>query len=608
MDAALPPESRLARLFGTWVTEVSRATMRADIAAALPSAVQALPQGIAFASLAGLPPAYGLYSAVIPCVVAALFGSSWHVVSGPTNSISLALFAMLAPLAVVGSPAYIQLALTVTTLVGLVQLGAGLLRLGSIANFISPPALMGFTSGAALLIAVHALKDLMALEVPPGSSAGTVLIQAVQQHAPLRSSALLVGVTTLAAILCARRLSPRCPYMLVGLMVGGCLAWLVNQSGGRVGMASVELVGGLPEVWPPFSVPRLDVDRLPELVGIAFALAIIALAQSVSIAKAVALRSGQAIDTNREIIGQGLSNVAGGFFSSYVSCGSVNRSIPNLELGARTPLAAAFSAGLLVALVTTSSPLLAHIPLAAIAGLLLLVAWTLLDLPGWRKLARSNRTEFGIACGTLVATLVFRLDMAILLGSMASLVVYLQRTSRPSIRSMGFDSTDPQRRFVVIDENHDALPECPQLKLIRMEGSVYFGAAQHVAHRLHGIRTASGGQPHLLVMGKSMNFIDQAGADLWEAELSLRRRVGGDLYFHRPRPSVRQTWEVTGFIERLGRDHVFEDKQSAVAGIVARMDPSVCARCATRIFRDCPASRADLRESVVPKGSGLPLA
>ncbi|MDE1951002.1 MAG: SulP family inorganic anion transporter, partial [Burkholderiales bacterium] len=520
--------------------------------------------------------------------VAALFGSSWHVISGPTNANSLALFALLSPLALAGGSEYIRLALAVTVLVGLMQWLVGALRLGSLANFISPSVLMGFTSGAALMIAVHALKDVMALALPVGPHASAVMTAALGRLADPREPALFVGLVTLGATVLARRLNRRLPFMLVGLVAGGVAAWAVNGPLARWGLGRVQVVGPIPGVLPPLSWPAFEIERLRDLLGIAFALSIVALGQSISIAKAIALRSGQRIDANREFIGQGLSNLVGGFFSCYLSCGSLNRSLPNLEAGARTPLAAVFSAAALVLLVLLVEPLLELIPLAAIGGLLLFVAWSLLDLPRWRRLARANRTELAVAGATAVATLVTRMDMAILIGTVASLVVYLQRTSRPAMRSMGFETMEAERRLEVVDDSSAALPECPQLKLLRMEGSVYFGAVQHVSDRLHGLREAPGHARHLLVMSKSMNFIDHAGAELWETELRTRRAEGGDLYFHRPRPGVIETWEASGFSAQLGRDHVFDDKRSAIAAIVPRLDPAVCAACRARVFWECP--------------------
>jgi SulP family sulfate permease len=627
---------RLAeRVFGAWVRQLTTATLRADALAGLLGAVLVLPQGIAFATLAGLPPEYGLYTAIVPCIVAALFGSSWHVMSGPTNANSLALFAMLSPLAMAFSPMYIQLALAVTVMVGVLQWLIGALRLGVLANFISPAVLFGFTSGAALLIAVHALPDLLGLAAAPEHSAAGVLAHVLTQLPNAHPAALAVAGITLAVALGLRRFRRNWPYMLIGLAVATALAWLWSRwtAGSATPSSALRLVGTIATPWPRFEVPRISWAQASDLVGLAFALTIVALGQAIAIARAVALRSGQRIDANREFRGQGLSNIVGGFFSSYVSCGSMNRSMPNLEAGARTPLASVFSALLLLGLVAVSGPLLAQIPMAALAGLLVLVALGLLDLKRWRQLFDLSRTDFAVALTTLVATVTIRLEVAILLGMLLSLMSFLYRTSRPAMRTMGFDSRGPDRQFVVIDdapqpepdtgrsagappphqpgprdwlrqtagaaapsggsEPREAgsvgacLPECPQLKLLRMEGEVYFGATQHVADILHALRSQPNPQKHLLVMAKSMNFIDLAGAELWAAELAARRAMGGNLYFHRPRPEVIHMWRKTGFTDVLGPEHQFPDKFTAISHIFGKLDPEICRHCSARIFWEC---------------------
>ena len=567
------------RLFGDWTPTVTPNTLRADALAGLLGAVLVLPQGIAFATLAGLPPQYGLYTAVVPCIIAALFGSSWHVMSGPTNANSLALFAMLSPLALAFSPAYIQLALAVTLMVGVMQFLIGALRLGSAANFISPAALFGFTSGAAVLIAVYALPDFLGLPPARERGAAAVLTHVVTQLGQLDKSALLIGMVTVLVALGVRYVRPSWPFMLIGLASATTLA-----AGASL---TVRTIGQIATPWPQFVLPQISWASVSDLLGLAFALTIVALGQAISIAKAVAAKSGQRIDANREFRGQGLSNIVGGFFSCYVSCGSMNRSMPNLQAGARTPLAAVFAAVLLLALVAVSSSLLARIPMAALAGLLLVVSLFLLDVPRWRELFSLSRTEFVVALATLVATLTIRLEMAILLGTLLSLMTFLYRTSKPAMRTMGFDSRTGDRRFVVLDDNSSTLPECPQLKLLRMEGEVYFGATQHVSDKLHALRCVANPQKHLLVMGKSMNFIDLAGAELWEQELNARRAMGGDLYFHRPRPEVIAMWQTTGFTKLLGPEHQFPDKRVAIATIFAKLDPQICSTCTARIFWEC---------------------
>ena len=604
-DHAIRRPALLERLFGQWVGLVSPATLRADAMAGLLGAVLVLPQGIAFATLAGLPPEYGLYTAVVPCIIAALFGSSWHVMSGPTNANSLAMFAMLSPLAFAFSPGYIQLALVVTVMVGIMQWLIGALRLGSLANFISPAALFGFTSGAALLIAVYALPDLLGLAPAAEHGAAAVLVHVATQFGHAQPVAMAVAATTVVAAWSVRQLRPGWPSMLIGLTAATALVWIwfrLPGQGAVLPSSALRTVGQIATPWPHFEVPHISLASVSELLGLAFALTIVALGQAISIAKAVAARSGQRIDANREFRGQGLSNIVGGFFSCYVSCGSMNRSMPNLQAGARTPLAAVFAALLLLALVAVSAPVLAQIPMAALAALLLMVALSLLDIKRWRQLVKLSRTEFTVALATMLATVTIRLEMAILLGTLLSLMSFLYRTSRPAMRTMGFDSWGPERQFVVIDDAHHPPPgvlaECPQLKLLRMEGEVYFGATQHVADTLYALRHVPHPQKHLLVMGKSMNFIDLAGAELWEAELNARRAMGGDLYFHRPRPEVIRMWQTTGFTRLLGPEHQFPDKRTAIATIFPKLNPAICKTCSARIFWECkqvptpPASTA----------------
>jgi SulP family sulfate permease len=552
-----------SRWLGPWVQEVNRRSLRADALAGLVGALIVLPQGIAFATLAGLPPAWGLYTSIVPCVVAALGGASRLMVSGPSNATSLALAAMLAPLAAAGSPAYLQLALAATLGLGLVQAGLGALRLGALVNFVSPSVLLGFTTGAAVLIAWHALQDL---------AAGW--------------PEALVAALTVAAALLSRRWFQSGQQLLVALLAGGLGAALLHWAG-----IETQQVGRIANRLPQMSPPPMDAATLQRLAGIAVALAIVSLGQTMAIAKALAGRHGERFDPNRECLAQGGSNILGSFFSCFVSSGSLNRSIVNEQAGARTPLAAVFSAAVALALLLLGSSLLGWIPLATISGLLLLVAWSLLDRSHWQRVIKLDRSEAAIAGGTFVATLMLSLEVAVIGGVTASLVTYLYRSARPALRSLGFDRPPGRpgyRPFIVIDDKPpDALPECPQLKLLRMEGSVYFGAVAHVAEHLYRLREGPAPQRHLLVMAKSMTTIDLAGADVWEAERIRRLALGGDLYFHRPRPPVVDLWRRSGFLDRLGSDHLFDSKPAALAGIVARLDDGICARCTARVFAEC---------------------
>ncbi|MCC7416653.1 MAG: SulP family inorganic anion transporter, partial [Acidobacteria bacterium] len=376
------PHSLLLRLlpFLVWARGLDRATLRADALAGLVGAIVVLPQGVAFATLAGMPPEYGLYAAMVPAVVAALWGSSFHLVSGPTNAMSIFLFAQLAPVAEPGSAAYVQLALTVTFLTGTMQLALGLGGLGMLVNFVSHSVIVAFTAAAGLHIIVSQLRNFFGLDLPRGGAFFDVLRAWVEGMAAGRMNVavMLVGVFTLATAVLARRYLPRVPYMIVAVIAGSLFAEALAALAPPA-LGHIPTLGALPGALPPLSAPDLSFDSLRSALPLALGMTILGLTEALSIARAIAVRSGQRIDANREFVGQGLSNLAGAFFSAYPSSGSFNRSGANQEAGARTPLATVFASLILVVLLLAVAPLAAHLPLAVMAALLFLVGWGLID-------------------------------------------------------------------------------------------------------------------------------------------------------------------------------------------------------------------------------------
>lgn len=575
----------LERIFPAtrWWPLVNRGTLRADLAAGAVGAVVVLPQGIAFATLAGLPPQYGLYAAMVPAVVAALWGSSRHLVSGPTNAISLVVFATMAQLAEPGSAQYVSLMITLSFIVGLIQLAMGLARLGALVNFISHTVVVGFTAGAAVLIIASQIRNFSGVAITAGASFFQTLIEFASRAAEIEPYAVLVGAITLVAGAAARRWLPRFPYMIAAMVAGSIAAYALARWLGEA-HAGIRTLGALPGALPELSAPRLSLDTLRTLTGAAIAVSVLGLVEAVSIARSIALKSGQRIDGNQEFVGQGLSNLIGSFFSAYPSSGSFNRSGANYEAGAKTPLAAVFSAALLVLILLAVAPLAAFIPVASMAAILFLVAWGLIDFHQIATIARASRGEAGVLASTFLATLILHLEMAILVGIMLSLLLYLRRTSRPALRSIVPDPDSPQRRF---RERRPGEAECPQLQMLRIEGSLYFGAVDHVAEYLHQIEERRPAHKHLLVLSKSMNFIDVAGAELLAREANRRRARGGGLYFHGLRESASRMLHGPAFSGRFPASDSFGAKRDAVAAIFERLDRGVCASCRARIFEEC---------------------
>jgi SulP family sulfate permease len=579
------PDTLLRRLFPflRWWPMVDRATLRADVIAGLVGAIVVLPQGVAFATLAGLPPQYGLYGAMVPTLIAALWGSSFHAVTGPTNAVSLVVFATVAPLATPGSETYVGLVLTLSFMSGLVMLALGAARLGVLVNFISHTVVVGFTAGAGVLIIASQLRNFLGVDIPRGASFLETLAAAARHLPDVQPYVLAVGLATLAAGLLARRFVPKIPYMIVAMVAGAALAYALNAALGE-SATGIRTLGALPSALPQLSRPQLSLETLRALLGIALAITLLGLTEAVSIARAIALKSGQRIDGNQEFIGQGLANLAASFFSGYPSSASFNRSGLNYEAGAKTPLAAVFAALLLVAVVLAVAPVVAYLPLASMAAILFLVAWGLFDFHSIRAVTRTSRNETAVLVVTFAATLLLNLELAILAGVALSLVTYLARTSRPHMRTVLPDPAHPARKFT---EYSPGMAECPQTKFLRIEGSLYFGAIDHAAGHLDTLRSHAPDQRHLVLMAKSINFVDVAGAELLAHEARVRRTAGGGLYFYGMRHGAREVLERGGQLEEIGRDRVFAAKHEMVATVFAQLDRSVCARCTTRIFEEC---------------------
>jgi SulP family sulfate permease len=590
--AALPAASRppvpslLPKLFPflAWRDRVTRATLRSDMVAGLVGAMVVLPQGVAYATLAGLPPEFGLYCAMIPAIVAALFGSSWHQISGPTNALSLVVFATVAPLATPGSDAYITLVLTLCVMVGLTQLAMGVARLGALVNFISHTVIVGFTAGAGLLIIASQLRHFFGVRIEAGAGFFASIAQFASRIAMLDLAVTATGLVTIAAALIVRGLTKRVPYMIAATLIGSLFGVLLS----RVTGAAIATVGALPQGLPTPSMPSLDPETWRKLAPAALALTVLGLTEAVSIARAVALKSGQRIDGNQEFIGQGLSNIAGAFFSAYPSSGSFNRSGVNYDAGARTPLAAVFSAVALVVLLLAVAPLAAYLPLTVMAALLFVVAWGLIDLREMRRILRTNRGDAFVLAMTFLSTLALQLEFAIFVGVLCSLLVYLNRTTHPHVTRL---ARAPQTgRFV---PSSAVAPPCPQLDILRIDGSLFFGAVEHVRDELEAVQRDRPEVRHALLVASGVNFVDVAGCELLTNIAREMRDGGRSLYLCSVKAPVREVLERGGALAAIGEDRVFPSKEAALEAIYRRLAPPTCAHCAVRAFRECADALPD---------------
>jgi SulP family sulfate permease len=564
-----------------WWPTVNRDTHKADLIAAITGAMIVLPQGVAFATIAGMPPQYGLYAAMVPAIIAALFGSSWHLVSGPTTAISIAVFAAMSPLVEPGSAQYISMVLTLTFLTGLFQLILGLARMGVLVNFISHTVVIGFTAGAALLIAASQVKNFFGLDIVRGAPFHVVIEQFFIQFGHINPYVTSVAVITLAAGIFAKRYIPKLPYMIVAMIVGSIVAFVLNLELG-FDTTHIKTVGALPVGLPPFSLPDFSYGTIHKVLFPALIVTMLALTEAVSISRAIAVKSEQRIDGNQEFIGQGLSNVIGSFFSSYASCGSFNRSGVNYAAGARTPLATVYASIFLVLILLLVGPLASYLPNAAMAGILFLVAWSLIDFHHIAQISKTNLSEAVILWVTLLGTLV-NLEEGIFFGILLSLVIYLYRVSKPNIVPVVPAKEEGAYHFVSAYD-HD---ECPQISMIRINGSIFFGAVDHVQSRLLQIDEKNPLQKTVIVVASGMSFVDAAGAELLAQEARRRRKLGGGLYFYRCKEAVYQFLKKSDKLDDIGVGGFFPAMSNWIKPVYSTLDNEICRNCQYRIFTEC---------------------
>ena len=528
-----------------------------------------------------MPPEYGLYAAMVPAIIAALFGSSWHLVSGPTTAISIAVFAAISPFAEPGSPQFISMVLTLTFLTGVFQLILGLARMGVLVNFISHTVVIGFTAGAAVLIAASQIKNFFGINIPRGAHFNVVIEQLFAQIGNINPYVTLVGAITLAVGILSKRYISKLPYMIVAMVVGSVVAFLANQHFG-VETTLIKTVGALPSRLPPFVFPDFSYETIHTVLFPALVVTMLALTEAVSISRAIAVKSEQRIDGNQEFIGQGISNVVGSFFSSYASCGSFNRSGVNYAAGARTPLATVYASIALILILLMVAPLASYLPTAAMAGILFLVAWGLIDFHHIFSILRTSRSETVILFVTLFGTLV-NLEEGIFFGILLSLAIYLYRVSKPNIVPVVPAKEEGAYHFVDAEDH----PQCPQLSMVRVNGAIFFGAVDHVQNSLMHIDEMNHLQKSVMVVAGGINFVDVAGAEMLAQEARRRRKMGGGLYFYRCKDEIYHFLRKSDKLDDIGVGGFFPTMSNWIKPVYATLDPEICRNCMARIFSEC---------------------
>ena len=553
--------------FLKWIGELKdKEVLRADIIAGVTVALVLIPQSMAYAQLAGLPAYFGLYISFMPVMIAALWGSSRQLATGPVAVVSIMTATALAPIA--ASPEhYIALAMFLALLVGLFQLFLGIFRLGLIVNFLSHPVIVGFTNAAALVIGLSQLSKIFGVTMPGNASDHFMgrIWGVIEQIGDTHMLTLVMGGGALVLMMGLRKYAPKLPCVLIAVVAAIIISWLsgFETNGGAV-------VGSIPEGLPNLQVPIFSFELVVSLLPAAIVISLVGFMEAISIAKAMAAKTKDHIDPNQELIGQGLGNIVGSFSQAYPASGSFSRSAVNLNAGARTGFSSVVTAIIVVITLLFLTPLLYHLPQAVLAAVIMMAVFGLININAVKHSWKANRHDGVASVVTFVATLGLapHLDQGILLGAGLSIGLYLYRTMSPRVAFLGRYKDGTLRDIRV----HTDLPVDEKVVAIRFDGSLYFA---NVSYFEDAILKASADNPNakfILVVGDGINQLDASGEEVLHHLVQRLHDNGVQLVFSGLKRQIMQIMSRTNLLDHIGEQYIHATANQALEAIYQQLD------------------------------------
>lgn len=577
-----PNQTLLFRFFPflTWLGGYQIASFRRDLLAGLTVAVVLIPQSMAYAILAGMPPVYGLYAATVTPFIAALWGSSRQLATGPIAIASLLVLTTLTPLAEAGSRQFIELAFLLAFMVGVLYLGIGLFRLGVVMSFISHSAVKGFTSAAALIIITTQLPHFLGITVPRHEYVFPMILELVKGLPSVHMPTLVVGLVAFGIIYNIKKYRPNFPAGLLALVVTTCalVVFQLHENG-------IVIVGKIPSGLPHLHMLSFDYQTISSLIGPAVVIALVSFAETYSVGKAVSAETKQKVNVDQEFIGQGVANLIGSFFQSYPVSGSFSRTAINYATGAKTGISSVIASLSVALALLFLTPLFTYIPRAALAALVISAVLLLFHPKEVLALWRINRDDGIVAATVFVLALLTKPDYALLIGVMISLMFFLWKTMHPRVVRV---TKDPERDFFVNADRYEK-PGCPQIMQLRPENCIYFANAEYTReHILDLLDGQKGSVEFLLLDFEAVGFIDITGIDelcVLHDELKARRVKLALMRVHLP---VKEVLKSSHMISRMKSFHLIENKKEAIAFVFQHIDHGYCKNvCPHELFFEC---------------------
>jgi SulP family sulfate permease len=521
-----------------------------DTMAGLTVAAVAVPQAMAYAQIAGIPPQYGLYTAIVMTAVGALFDSSKQLINGPTNAISIA---VLSALVGFGEAERIPAAILLALLVGAVQTGITLLRLGDLSRYISHAVIVGFTLGASVLLVLDQLKNLLGLPAQgTGEDHFLKRFWLTLSHADQTNRAtLMVGLATISIALMLRwinvRLRIRLPELLLSVICMAAVVW-----GWSLDEQGVKIVGNIPARLPSFELPYVDWTRVHALAGSSFAIALLGLLEAVAMAKAIAAQTGQKLDINQQCLSEGVANLAGSVFQCFPGSGSLTRSTINQQAGARTQWSGVISAAAVALTVVLFAPYAYYIPRSGLAGILILSSWRMVDRRQLAYHLRTTRTDAWIVALTAVSAVAISVEFCVLIGVFMSFVLYVPKAARVYITEL---TLSPER---IVRERIASDVPCGRIRIFSLEGEFFFGAATELEGHLDSIVEAAKGGVRVVVLRlKRVRNPDAVCLQVLDRFIDKMKDAGVTVLMCAVRPDLMKVIDSSGLLRHLGPERVF---------------------------------------------------
>lgn len=566
--------------FLEWLRGYQPSYLRNDAISGLTVAVVLIPQSMAYAMLAGLPPVYGLYTAAVTPFIAALWGSLRQLATGPIAIMSLLVLTSLTPMAEPGSMKFIELAFLLAFMVGLIYLLTGLFKMGLIMSFISHSAVRGFTAAAALIIISTQLPNFLGISVSRHEYILPMILDILKNLPGFHLFTFIIGLISIITIFGVKKYSRNLPGGLIAIVIASLVVWYIELH-----EKGVKIVGPTPSGLPDFHIPHLYFSTTSDLIGPAIVIALVSFAETYSVGKAISAETKQKLDVDQEFIGQGLANLIGSFFQSYPVSGSFSRTAINYATGAKTGISSIFSSVAVVIALLFLTPLLASIPKTALAALVISAVLLLFHPKEVFNLWKMNRHDGIVAVTVFILSLLTKPDYALLIGVVMSLMFFLWKTMHPRIVRV---SKDPDLNMFINADLHQK-PSCPQILQLRSDNSIYFANAEYtVEHILERLDENNTPVKFLLLDFQSMGFIDITGIDelrILKDEIKTRNTKLAVMYVHLP---VMEVFKSSSFYDELTPENIFEDRGRAITELFKRIDHSYCKEiCPHTLFNEC---------------------